>query len=289
MLLLAAYFMSKRITLPIKLLNSAINDVVTEYGGHMVSFADSDEIGSITEGFNILTSKLKEFVGKTIADERIKSEFEIRALQYQMNPHFLYNVLSSIRLTAMMNSDEQTADALMVLAGLLRRTVGKAGNVTTVADEMENIRDMVFIFEFRHDSKINFNNNIEPEILDCLIPNLFLQPIVENAIVHGIDIKSKDASVDINGFNDNGDIVFEIVDNGCGMSQDEIEKVMKNRDVRMGYFTKVGIKNVNDRIRLIYGAKYGLELSSEIGKGTKVIVRIPAVKEEQDDEKDPNN
>lgn len=279
-LCVTSYFISKNIASPIQDLRAAMRKVEEGYFNVEVRSRSEDELGQMAKSFNFMVTRIGELFQKAVNEERVKKEFEIRSLQYQINPHFLYNILGSIRLTAMMNGDQAVAHMLQVLSRLLSRTIGKAGVFISIAAEMENVQDFIYIQQIRYNDKIRVRFDIDEEILNYEIPNLLLQPLVENAIFHGIDQKKDDALIEISGKQLNGDIVFKVRDNGIGMTEEQVKTVLSVvSNFNKGSFTHIGVKNVDDRIKLNFGTNYGIRIHSIPGDGTIVTVILPIIKE----------
>lgn len=275
-LLVLSYFVSRGLSLPISQLQLAMNKAEKGDFNISVSNKSKDEIGKMAQSFNNMLQKIKLLFEKSINDERLKKEAEIRALQYQINPHFVNNVLSSMRMIAMIENNMQIADMLKVMNGLVSRTIGMAGTFITIGEELENIKDFIYLQKIRLDNKLNSEYLIQREILEYKIPNLLLQPIVENAIFHGVRYKSDTPIITISGEKYNNGIIIIIQDNGIGMSNKQINDIMSGKANSYTH-NCIGLKNVDDRIKLTFGCEYGLEIFSIPEKGTRVKITFPAV------------
>ncbi|NSW92375.1 MAG: histidine kinase [Firmicutes bacterium] len=185
-LLCVAFLIARNIAQPIRRLQAAMLTVENGKFDIEVPAVDSDELGQITRSFNYMVKQIKKLFQKSIEEERIKKDLEIKLLQYQINPHFLYNILGCIRFEAMMEGYAKMADILQSLSRLLSRTLGKAGTIISIAEEINNLNDFLYIQHICYNNKIKISYAIEEHILNYKIPNMLLQPLVENAIFHGI-------------------------------------------------------------------------------------------------------
>ena len=236
-----------------------------------------DEIGTIYRGFNAMAENLDILFNKAIEEERSKKEAEIRALFYQIKPHFLYNTLASIRMYAMMEGSDQTADMLATLNRLLRNTIDTKDHLITLEEELENLKDYIAIHNVRYNRQIVFLIEPDSKTLRTKVPNMILQPVVENAIEHGISQYVNDDSrhpyVKLTSFLENGDLVIMVEDNGTGMSDKEIERIFEKNinDSRKGH---IGLQNIHERLQTLYGEEYGISIASEKDCFTRIFIRV---------------
>ena len=194
----------------------------------------------------------------------------MKALQAQINPHFLYNSLSLINWMALESDQEEISKITLSLSMFYRTALNKGKNILKVRDEIKNMRSYLDIQLMMHDYEFDVDIQIDEDILDYNILNLILQPLIENAIDHGIDLKTDGRGcIKITGEKQNDQIALIVSDNGVGMSKEQAESILSNKS--NGY----GVKNVNERIKLYYGEQYHLKIESEIGIGTKVEITIP--------------
>lgn len=219
-----------------------------------------------------------------LTDDNLKHELlvkntEIRALQNQINVHFIYNVLESIKMMAEIDEKYDISDAITALGKLLRYSMHWTSGNVTVAQELEYIQDYLRLINLRVDYEIYLSENIPAVVRRQEIPRMSLQPIVENAIYHGIEQLAEDTNIYIKGIIEGEDCVIEITDAGKGMSPEEVENLYRRINGELetsgGSGHGIGLKNVQDRIKMNFGEKYGLEIASKPGCYTKVGVRIP--------------
>lgn len=234
----------------------------------------SDEIGHLIQSFSAMVERLNYMVNEIYKSKITQQEYEMKALQAQINPHFLYNSLSLINWKAIMADQTEISEMAQLLSTFYRTTLNKGKNITTVKGEWDNTCSYVRIQNMLHSGKIDTMLEIDPEMMDYEILNLLLQPLVENAIVHGLDHKegTDRKRLCVTGRTDENNLIFEVYDNGCGIPEGEAANIL-NADSK-GY----GLRNVNHRIQLYYGTGYGLKIASRPGLGTRVSLRIPIVK-----------
>ncbi len=239
----------------------------------------TDEMGELGTQINKMLDRIEKLMQDNLERELLAKNSEIKALQNQINAHFIYNVLESIKMMAEIDEEYAISDAITSLGKLLRYSMKwVAGNVQ-VKDELDYIKNYLVLINLRFDYEIYLSLNLPDEILQQEIPKMSLQPIVENAIYHGIEQMAEDTNIYIKGIIEGTDCVIEITDAGKGMSEDEIEKLREKIAGKLessgGSGHGIGLKNVQDRIQIAFGEGYGLEIQSKLSCYTKVSVRIP--------------
>lgn len=243
----------------------------------------SNEMGELGDQINKMLYNIKQLTTDNLNHELLVKNTEIRALQNQINAHFIYNVLESIKMMAEIKEDYDISDAITSLGKLLRYSMKWVPGNVTVEEELEYIRNYLSLINLRFDYEIYLSVNIPQVILKQRIPKMSLQPIVENAIYHGIEQMAEDTNIYIKGIEDKEDCIIEITDAGRGMSEEEVENLYKRIsgevEVSGGAGNGIGLKNVQDRIKINFGEKYGIEIASKLGCYTKIMVRIPMNKE----------
>ncbi|GAA0071535.1 sensor histidine kinase [Clostridium sardiniense] len=235
---------------------------------------ENDEIRYISENFNDMCRDLNKYIEKSYLAELDQKKAEMIALQNQINPHFLYNTLECIRMTAICNGDKEVGKMLYTLAFLFRKQV-KDKDVITISDELEYCTKYIEIFKFRYDEKFNFKINCDESLLDKEIIKFTLQPIIENYFVHGIRLDDFDNYLEINIIKDGTDIIIMVKDNGNGTTKERINSInnsLKNRDYEG---KSIGITNAHERIVIAYGDDYGIGLELNNGRGVMVVIKLP--------------
>lgn len=245
----------------------------------VVENCGKDEMGELGTQINIMLDRIRQLMEDNIKREMLVKNSEIRALQNQINAHFIYNVLESIKMMAEVDEEYAISDAVTSLGKLLRYGMKWVSGNVLVEQELEYIKDYMTLINLRFDYEIYLSLNIPELILKQEIPKMSLQPIVENAIQHGIEQIAEDTNIYIKGYIEGNDCIIEITDSGKGMNEKEVEtlkmKIAGEIDSNGGSGNGIGLKNVQDRIQIAFGNEYGIEISSMLGRYTKIVVRIP--------------
>ncbi len=277
--LLLAYLLSNEITRPIKSLERSMKEVERGNFEHaMPENREENEIGSLTRSFRLMTGEIQNLMRQSEQEQRAKRKYELKVLQSQISPHFLYNTLDSIIWMAEWGKNKEVVTMTSSLAKLLRRTISNEQELVTIWEEIDCTEAYLTIQKMRYKGKLEYSIVVEPEIEEEKIVKLLLQPLVENAIYHGIKYKTGKGRIEIRGFRREGLIQLEVEDDGSGMDAGTLEHIFE-KHVRDTRSNGVGVSNVNERIHLFYGAEYGLRYESEPGKGTRAILVIPAGKD----------
>lgn len=260
---------------------------------YLDNIENMDEVGDIHH-FPMVTDlslSLKNKIHKKYGDMLATKQLEYSILQSQINPHFLYNTLEAIRSQAMIDQYEELADMVETLSRYYRYCVSNKKNFVHLEDELENIRNYFKIQQFRFDNRFVLEVSImDDTIYKAVIPKMTLQPLVENAVFHGLEQKKEGGKVSIKIYRSDQDIHIFVSDNGCGMpferSVEINHSMIHNRDLSQNNSKSTGVAmvNVNSRIKLQYGEEYGVRIYSTLGKGTDVEVSMPyqAFKEQDD-------
>lgn len=245
----------------------------------VIADCGTDEMGELGNQINKMLVRIRQLMEDNLNHERLVKNTEIRALQNQINAHFIYNVLESIKMMAEIEEKYEISDAITALGRLLRYSMRWTSVNVTVKEELEYIKNYLSLINLRFDYEIYLSLNLPDEVLHQQIPKMSLQPIVENAIYHGIEQMAEDTNIYVKGIVEGEDCIIEITDSGRGMSEEEVENLYKKIageiETSGGAGNGIGLKNVQDRIRMSFGEKYGIEISSKLGCYTKIMVRIP--------------
>ncbi|WP_099469631.1 sensor histidine kinase [Konateibacter massiliensis] len=277
-----AIVLSSEITKPLKQLANSMRAVWEGHFEHAeIEVLDRNEIGMLGNSFNIMTRKIKELMEEIVREQRQKRKSELKALQSQINPHFLYNTLDSIIWMAESGKNKEVVLMTSSLAKLFRQSISNEDEIVTIENEAEYTRSYLTIQKMRYKDKLEFEIAIEEDILRESIVKLVLQPLVENAIYHGIKYKEGKGLIRITARREEADIVICIEDNGKGMDEETLEHIFEKKANRRS--AGVGVTNVNNRLKLYYGSDYGLKFRSTLDVGTIVEVRVPASGEEARD------
>lgn len=232
----------------------------------------NDEIGSLINGFKKMVQRIIQLIQEVYVEKLLQKEYEMRALQQQINPHFLYNTLSMINFKALEVGEEDISKITLALSAFYRTSLNKGKNTCTIKDEISNMKAYMDIQLMMHDYNFDFDCIIDDDLSNYETLNLILQPIVENCIKHGLDMieDNRKAYVKVYITKYEDIIYFMLEDNGVGMDEDTIAIMLSQNS--KGY----GMRNVNERIKLYYGEEYGLYIESVVGEGTVTTVKIPA-------------
>ena len=232
---------------------------------------DRDEIGMLYRGFGSMMKRIRTLINEVYLSKITQKEAELKALQAQINPHFLYNTLSLINWKALAAGEEDISRMTLAMSTFYRTALNRGRNVLQVEAELSNTRAYLEIQSMLHDGDFDYEIEAQPEILQCESLNLILQPLVENAIHHGIEEKTDGrGKISVRGWKEENCVWFMVEDNGIGMEQEVADKILTMES--KGY----GVRNVDERIRLCYGEKYAMKVESIVGKGTKMTIHFPA-------------
>ena len=263
------HIISEFITKRIKKLQKTMRATETGNLGMVIENDSADEIGDLINGYNSMSKRLDETVNEVYQSKIKEKEYEMRALQAQINPHFLYNSLSMINWKALEADQEDISHITLALSTFYRTALNKGKNILLVKDEIANIKSYLDIQLAMHDNSFDVVYDIDDSILKYETLNLILQPLLENAIGHGIDVKTDGrGEIRIEG-KENGDFLdFTVSDNGVGMTKTQAAMILSKSS--NGY----GVSNVNERIKLYYGEQYAVKIDSTPGVGTKVMLHF---------------
>lgn len=234
-------------------------------------YSDSeDEVGLLIRSFRRMMGEIDRLISEVYENKIALKEFELKALTAQINPHFLYNSLSIINWMAIRSDQKEISKVTLDLSTFYRTALSKGEDMVTVENCIRNIQAYLSIQLVMHDNDFQIEWNIDPQVKTEKVPKLILQPVVENALEHGLDVKEEGKKILKLSFLDNGsDVLLRVEDNGLGMEQEVAQRLIMYQ--AEGY----GLKNVNDRICLLYGKDYTIRILSKVGEGTRVEMRIP--------------
>lgn len=259
------------VTTRIAKLQKAVARVEKEDFSYALNTTSQDEIGELITSFSKMERKLNYLINEVYKSRIKEKEYEMKALQAQINPHFLYNTLSLINWKAIEAGKRDISKITLALSAFYRTSLNKGNNITHISGEIENMRSYLSIQLMLHDDGFDVTEDIDDSVLEYTCPNLILQPLIENAIDHGIDVMPEDRRGVISVICKDMDtyIQFVIKDNGIGMTKEQTVKIL-TKDSK-GY----GVRNVNERLKLCYGEEYPMIIKSKENTGTEVIITIP--------------
>lgn len=268
---------------PIKKLVEGMKNLEKGGAHRDIKLDRDDELGYLSDSFNRMSQKIDYLVNCIYKEELALKEAEIKALQAQINPHFLYNTLENINWMARLNGVPEISETVSALASLLDAGIGRGDRLIPLKEELNYIDNYMTILKSRYEDRLQVVKHVEEDLLSTQIPRLLIQPLVENAVKHGIEKSRRAGVISLDAYRDKDDVVIEITDNGIGMTEEELELInSKLREAGFDYekgqvsgSKSVGLENVNRRIKLFYGDCYGINIESRFDEYTRVIVRMP--------------
>ncbi|MCD9021684.1 sensor histidine kinase [Cohnella silvisoli] len=274
--IMAAYFLARKFTDPIKNLLSSIRRVKDGQLNQTIHSKRKDEIGVLTQSYNSMIQEIRELLVRLDTENVMKRRAELDALQAQITPHFLYNSLNSIKSMARLNGQDLIYRTTTSLIGLLQLSISKNTVFIPLSEELEMVKHYLELQNVRYPNRIKALFEIEDGLSDCLTVKLILQPLVENAILHGLDLKDKGGIIVIRMYREGADIVMQVEDNGKGMEEAALRLILTGKPKEDGRrFGGLGLRNVNERLKLHYGEDYGISFHSLHGVSFVSTVRIP--------------
>ncbi|HOJ11918.1 MAG TPA: sensor histidine kinase [Clostridiales bacterium] len=232
----------------------------------------NDEIGDLILCYNQMADRINNYSDMLLEEQKKKREMELSFLQMQINSHFLYNTLNSVKILARLNMNDEIGYLITSLIKLLKLTSSKT-DLITIEQEIENVRHYVYIQKIRYLDRFEIEYNYEPWVANYQIPKLLMQPVIENAIFHGISDMEGKGIITVKVERDGNDIYIRISDNGKGISEDVLQNILT------GYqkMNSIGLHNIDERVKIYFGQEYGVSVETEIGKGTMVAIKIRAL------------
>lgn len=276
-IILAAYL--------VKVINKRLFQVIDGMrqvpNGHLNNYIEndsSDEVGELIDNYNYMISKMSVLIDEQYKLGKEVKNAELKALQSQINPHFLYNTLDMINWMAHKNMNKEISIAVKNLAKFYKLSLNKGKDIVTIKDEVEHSKLYVNLQNMRYDNRITLITKLDESLMNCSIPKITFQPIIENSINHGILGRGmENGSILISGYISQGNLIIQISDDGIGIEKEVLPLILKDNNLQTkgsGY----GLKNINQRIKLLYGESYGLSFTSNYGFGTTVEITLPVIR-----------
>lgn len=280
-----AVIFSNRLRKPVALLNSKVKKIGNGDFSPNPSIESEDELGEIGRGINKMSARIANLLDKSVEDEREKKNLEIKMLQAQINPHFLYNTLDSIRWIAVIQKNASIVKMVTALSGLLKNMAKGFNEKVTMRAELDFLSDYITIEKMRYMEMFDVEIDVaEEELYQAKIIKLTLQPLVENAIFSGIEPGGKNGSIKIRIWQEKEKLCISVKDDGVGMTEEKIQDIMNNPQKRKGdTMSGIGLPNVDQRIKLVYGDEYGLRIKSQVGEYTEILVILPMEYEKENE------
>lgn len=275
---LCSVALSRALSRPLRGLSAAMRQFEQDAGSFSYTpVGGAREVRELSDSFGHMVGKIQQLMDTVRREEINLRKTELKALQAQINPHFLYNTLDSIAWMCEQGRSAEAVQMVNALARLFRISISRGHELIPIRSELQHAESYLQIQKHRYKDQFTYHFDVDESLLDFLCNKITLQPIIENAIYHGINGLVDEGEIRITLRADEEDILFIVADNGVGMEPEQIEAIMrKERSDRTG----IGIKNVNDRLKIYFGEKYGIVIDSEPDEGTRVSVRMPRVREE---------
>jgi two-component system sensor histidine kinase YesM len=281
-LILILYISIRMLVSPIALLSSQMQNYTLDSEITGIDTERADEIGQLNRSFAQMSENIKGLFKKLESEHEVKERYRYESLRAQINPHFLFNTLTSIRWMALIRGADNIVDAIDALAHMLKYSMSRDNSLVTIGEEVDNIRNYLYIQNCRYGNHCKLEVELEEDILSLKTMKFILQPIVENSIIHGYDKNREEIIVQIYGWIEDDDLNIYVEDDGKGISREMIEafESAKQSRIKESKLTGIGMKNVDECIRITFGSKYGLTLDSLEKQGTIVKFRLPVLREE---------
>lgn len=267
------FIIVRQVTRPLYVLTKKMEKVKNGKFDEYVEVNGPNEIKELSETFNIMIKDLNKYVDELLKVQKDKRKAEIHALQMQINPHYIFNTLASIKWLIWQGNNEKSIKAIDSFIVLLRNTISNTDEFITLEQEIENLKNYVFINNIRYGDMVKVEFFLMPNCSEYLVPKLILQPFIENAFFHGFP-SGREGLINVFVREQNDNVLFEICDDGVGIEEEKLDKIKEKIHVNNN-FTGIGVNNVDDRIKLIYGNDYGIEIKSKVDIGTKVRIILP--------------
>lgn len=271
-------YISSRITTPIRKLELSVNEIEKGNLNAKVDAEGSYEIRHLGQSVQNMAKQIQVLMADIVSEHEKKRKQEFDTLQSQINPHFLYNTLDIIVWMIENEKPDQAVKAVTALARFFRISLSRGKSIITVKDELEHVRNYLMIQHMRFKNRFSYTIEAEDEVLELASLKLMLQPLVENAIYHGMEFMDGDGEIFISAWKEGEDLYLKVSDNGLGMTEEQVARLFSDMPhTGSSRGSGIGVKNVNERIRLYFGSEYGLSIESEPDEGTVVTIHLPAV------------
>jgi Predicted signal transduction protein with a C-terminal ATPase domain len=271
-------FFIKRIFNPLKFLIKNMESNIESNLDYKVTYTKNDEIGILVKSYNEMKSRISNLININYKSQIEHKELELRQLQNQINPHFIYNTLESIRMMAEINDDIETSTMSEYFGSIIRYSMNRKINTVLLKEEISIIENYIYLQKIRFDQLFTIENLINQKVLNCEIIKMIIQPLIENSIYHGLSECSGNGKIIIQGEQVNDNLILTISDNGIGIDDKKLKKLNDYINDKNNDFSGTALRNINKRLKLNYGNDYGLEIYSALGKGTSMILTIPYIK-----------
>lgn len=276
MFLLLSYYIPKSVTKPLKHLSEVTGAVANGNLEIRASISDGAEVKQLGDSFNVMIEKINELLEQVTGEQIRLRKAELELLQAQINPHFLYNTLDTIVWLAESGKQDMVVSMVGSLSDFFRTSLNQGKDIISIKEELVHVQSYLAIQQVRYQDIMDYSINVPIELFEGTIPKITLQPLVENALYHGIKNKRGGGHISITGAKEDDFWVLTVTDNGIGMTEERLSEVIKSINHKSLEETDIyGVFNVNERIKLAFGEKYGLRIESKYGEGTIISVMLP--------------
>ena len=275
-------YISFRVTNPIRELEKSVKALEEGNLDADIYMGGSYEVQHLGKSVQDMKFRIKGLMQDIVSEHEEKRKSEFDSLQAQINPHFLYNTLDIIVWQIENEKQSEAVHTVTALARFFRLSLGKGKNIVTVKDEIDHVKNYLMIQHMRFKNKFDYEFDIAEDVLELPSLKLMLQPLVENAIYHGMEFMDGDGMITVKAWREEDELYLSVADNGLGMTEDKVEMILTGKSTSgNGRGSGIGVKNVNERIKLYFGEAYGLTIDSEPDEGTTVIIHLPAKDEKE--------
>lgn len=275
-------YITKTLTKPLEQLGETITKIRSGNTNLRVEYTADDEIGKLGKEFNEMLDEIQRLIGIEYESQILLNKAEYKALQAQINPHFLYNTLDTMSSISSIQNCELVSSLCQSLSNIFRYSMDMKHPYSTVVKEINHLKNYIFVMNVRMREEVKYSFHIDEEVLQDSVPRISLQPLVENALNHGLKNKHGDKLIEVTATGKDGMLELSVRDNGVGMDSEMINcKLRENNKDTVEAGNSIGIYNINARMKMLYGEEYGVTVESVIGEGTTVTLRIPRVKVEE--------
>ncbi|KFN05910.1 HAMP domain-containing protein [Paenibacillus macerans] len=271
-----SYIVSNSISKPIRQLSAVMKNVEGARLDARFVYNSRNEIGLLSRNFNRMVDRINHLVNKVYQEELLKQQSQLKYLMFQINPHFLFNTLETINWLARIQGAPEVGKLSKALGDLMREGI-KGKDFIPLVSEIGNVEKYVYIQKHRFGDKFEVDTDIDPNALSLSVPRFILQPLVENAIVHGLELAMDKGFIEIRGYFEQGRLLLTVSDNGGGMEPAKLEEIRSVLDGGPADTAGIGLLNVHQRIQLHYGKEYGLRVDSSCGEGTEITITLPGI------------
>lgn len=274
--LILVFLITSQITKSLRRLVKQMSNITKSDLDNYIPVSGSYESRQLGHAYNYMLDELHDYVDQLVQTQHEQRNAELAALQSQINPHFLYNTLASVKVLVQQGNKDRAAETINALIGLLQNTISDVSQTVTVEQEVENLKNYVFINHVRYGGRIKAAFYVAPDCTHYHVPKLVIQPFIENAFFHGF-IKKETGTIHVMVSRAGESLICEIMDNGDGIEGLVMGETLPNPKNNRQLFSGIGIRNVHDRIELLYGSPYGVTIMSKVGEGTRVTVTLPLI------------